>query len=306
MMNITLSSTYTPSDILLSQSDSLEFLKSTPSDLATLIVTSPPYNIGKPYEQRTELGKYLDWQQEILTECIRILKPNGSICWQTGNYISDREVYPLDIFFYQILRERLGLKLRNRIIWKFGHGLHCTYRFSGRYETILWFTKTDDYIFNLDSIRVPQKYPGKKYFDGAKAGQLSGNPLGKNPSDIWDVLVEDWENEVWDIPNVKSNHPEKTTHPCQYPIELVERLVLALTNEGDIVLDPFMGVGSSLIVAVLHNRKAIGIDKEKEYVDLAKIRILQALDGTLKRRKLGTQVYDSSKSNLSKVPKEWM
>ena len=125
-----------------------------------------------------------------------------------------------------------GLKLRNRIIWRFNHGLHCKKRFSGRYETILWFTKNDEYVFNLDPVRVPSKYPGKRHFKGPKRGQLSGNPLGKNPSDIWDVVQQDWEDEVWDIPNVKANHPEKTEHPCQFPVELVQRCVLALTQPG--------------------------------------------------------------------------
>ena len=113
-------------------------------------------------------------------------------------------------------------------------GLHCKKRLSGRYETILWFTKSDDYTFNLDPIRVPQKYPNKKYFKGKNKGKLSCNPLGKNPSD------------VWEIPNVKHNHVEKTEHPCQFPVELVDRLVLSLTNEGDVVFDPFLDLGLQL------------------------------------------------------------
>ena len=162
-----------------------------------------------------------------------------------------------------------SLKLRNRIIWYFGHGLHASNRFSGRYETILWFSKTDDYIFNLDNVRVPSKYPGKRHFKGPKKGLPSGNPLGKNPSDIWEIVVKDWDREIWDIPNVKSNHPEKTEHPCQFPIELVERCVLALTDENSWVLDPFAGVGSTLIAAVKNNRNAMGIEKEQAYCKIA-------------------------------------
>ena len=107
---------------------------------------------------------------------------------------------------------------------------------------MLWFTKTDSYTFNLDSVRVPSKYPGKtNYKPGKHYGLPSGNPLGKNPSDIWKIVQRDWESALWNIPNVKANHPEKTIHPCQFPIELVERCVLALTNKGDRVLDPFSG-----------------------------------------------------------------
>src|SRR5690606_23855272 len=129
------------------------------------------------------------------------------------------------------------------IIWRFDHGFHASRRFSGRYETILWFTKSaDNFIFNLDNVRVQTKYWSKKHSKGSKKGQFSSNPKGKNPSDIWDILVRDWDNEVWNIPNVKANHVEKTIHPCQYPVELVERCVLALTEPESWVLDPFAGV----------------------------------------------------------------
>jgi hypothetical protein len=122
-------------DIILSWNDVLEFLKTVPSNIATLVVTSPPYNIGKPYEETLEFRNYIKWQEEVIKECVRILKPNGSICWEIGNYVKDGEVFPLDIYFYTVFK-KLGLKLRNRIIWHFGHGLHAKKRFSGRYEVI--------------------------------------------------------------------------------------------------------------------------------------------------------------------------
>jgi adenine-specific DNA-methyltransferase len=292
--------------VALANMDILEFLKTVEEPFATLIVTSPPYNIGKIYEKRAEFEDYLKWQANVLGECARILKTNGSICWEVGNYVENGEVFPLDVFFYKILKDDLGLKLRNRIIWRFGHGLHASKRFSGRYETILWFTKTDDYVFNLDSIRVPQKYPGKTHYKGPNIGKPSSNPKGKNPSDVWEVLLEDWESEVWDIPNVKSNHPEKTIHPCQFPIELVERLVLALTNDEDYVFDPFVGVGSALVAAVLNNRKGVGVDKEEQYIKIARDRIEKAMAGELKRRKLGTPVYvPTGREKVSQIPEEW-
>lgn len=185
------------------------------------------------------------------------------------------------MFIYRICK-RLGLKLRNRIVWSFEHGLHCRNRFSGRYETILWFTKADSCVFNLDAVRVPQKYPGEKYFKGPKAGQYSCNPLGKNPGDIWT------------IPNVKHNHIEKTIHPCQFPIELVERLVLALTNPGDLVVDPYIGVGSAACAAVIHGRRAAGADLVAEYLQTARDRVKRALQGDLRRRPLGRAIYQPS------------
>ncbi|HEV3483712.1 MAG TPA: site-specific DNA-methyltransferase [Candidatus Acidoferrales bacterium] len=263
----------------LFQGDRLDLIREIPDSAARLIVTSPPYNIGKKYERRVRFDEYLKSQRDTLKECARILAIDGSLCWQVGNHIGKGgEVFPLDMFIYRICK-RLGLKLRNRIVWCFEHGLHCRSRLSGRYETVLWFTKGDDYVFNLDAIRVPQKYPGKKYFKGARIGQYSCNPLGKNPSD------------VWTIPNVKHNHVEKTAHPCQFPIELVERLVLALTNPNDLVVDPYIGVASAACAAVLHNRRAAGAEVVSEYVRIGRERVKHAIEGRLRRRPLGRPVY---------------
>jgi len=292
-------------DVVLGLNDVTRFVKDIPDKSVMLVVTSPPYNIGKPYEERLEFKKYLAWQRKIIEECVRILDDRGSICWEVGNYIEDKEVFPLDLYFYRILKD-IGLKLRNRIIWRIGHGLHARLRFSGRYETILWFTKSDDYFFNLDAVRVRQKYPGKRSYRGPNSGKPSSNPLGKNPSNIWDIVVRDWDLEVWDIPNVKASHREKTIHPCQFPIELVERLVLALTNEDNVVFDPFAGVGSSIVAAILHNRKAVGVEKEKVYTDISFKRILEAINGTLRKRPLGKPVYKpKGNEKVARVPPEW-
>jgi DNA modification methylase len=271
-----------------------------------LIITSPPYNVGKSYETKTSIEKYLETQEEIIAELVRTLSIKGNLCWQIGNYVDKGEVFPLDIFYYQIFK-KYGLQLRNRIIWHFGHGLHASNRFSGRYETILWFSKTDDYIFNLDNVRVPSKYPGKRHFKGPKKGLLSGNPLGKNPSDIWEIIQQDWEKEMWDIPNVKSNHPEKENHPCQFPIELVERCVLALTDENSWVLDPFAGVGSAVIAAIKNNRNAIGVEKEAEYCKIALQRIKDFNEGKLKIRPINKPIHKpTGNDKVSQLPEEWL
>jgi adenine-specific DNA-methyltransferase len=292
-------------DIVLYNGDTNDLVDTIPDNYVKLIVTSPPYNLGKSYENQVSVEKYLEAQTRTISKLYRILRSDGSICWQVGNFIEDGEVYPLDIFYYRIFKE-LGLFLRNRIIWHFGHGLHASKRFSGRYETILWFTKGHDYTFNLDAVRVPSKYPGKRHYKGPNKGKPSGNPKGKNPSDVWDLLAQEWEDCFWDIPNVKSNHPEKTIHPCQYPVELVERFVLALTNEGDWVFDPYVGVGSSIIAAVKHNRRALGSEKESEYVDIAHERLASFFHGTLRLRPLGKPVYKpTGKEKVSQTPPEW-
>ncbi len=266
-------------DANIACSDNLAFMSGLPSGSMQLIVTSPPYNIGKAYETKKSLESYIVAQAKVIEECVRLVHPRGSICWQVGNHIQDGEIFPLDTMLYPIF-QTFGLKLRNRIVWHFEHGLHCSRRLSGRYETILWFTKGDDYIVNLDPIRVPSKYPGKKYFKGPKAGQLSCNPLGKNPGD------------VWVFPNVKNNHAEKTLHPCQFPVELVERLVLSLTEKGGNVLDPYMGVGTAIIGAAMHGRVGYGCDIVQEYVDIALKRIRALEAGTLKTRPMYKPVYD--------------
>lgn len=272
--------------------DCLELLKGIPDGSIQLIVTSPPYNIGKQYERKLKLSLYLEQQAAVINECIRVLSDKGSICWQVGNYVEDGSIIPLDTVLYPIFRDA-GLKMRNRIIWHFEHGLHCSTRFSGRYETIIWFTKSRDYVFNLDSVRVPQKYPGKKHFKGPKAGQYSCNPLGKNPGDLWV------------IPNVKSNHIEKTIHPCQFPVELIERLVLSMSNEDDWVFDPFLGTGTTIIAAVRHNRRGVGAELHGQYADIARERVRRELNGTLKTRPMTRPVYDPNENGNRLTIRPW-
>ncbi|MBI3090659.1 MAG: site-specific DNA-methyltransferase [Candidatus Tectomicrobia bacterium] len=265
--------------VTLFHGDCLALLATIPENSAQLIVTSPPYNLGKVYENKLDIDLYVAQQAGVITECVRILNERGSICWQVGNYVERGSIIPLDVLLYPAF-QRHGLKMRNRIVWHFEHGLHCSRRFSGRYEVILWFTKSADYIFNLDALRVPQKYPGKRYFKGPKAGEYSCNPLGKNPGD------------VWVIPNVKHNHIEKTEHPCQFPVELVERLVLGLTEKDNLVFDPFMGVGSTAVAAVRHGRRVAGAELDAKYLEIALARAGLAAEGLLQVRPMGREIYE--------------
>lgn len=276
------------------QGDVLAFLKGLPLEpVFDLIATSPPYNIGKEYESKQALEAYLEWQSTIIDELIPRLKDGGSLCWQVGNFVVDNQIFPLDIEFAPIFKKH-KLQMRNRIIWTFGHGLHTQRRFSGRYEVVLWYTKTeskkDGYTFNLDEVRVPSKYPGKKHFKGPNAGQFSGNPLGKNPED------------VWNIPNVKSNHVEKTIHPCQFPVGLIERVVLALTNPSDLIFDPFAGVASAGVAAAIHGRRFWGCELDADYAEVGRQRMQDALDGNAVYRPHDRPIYDHTQSSLSKMP----
>lgn len=249
----------------IEQIDCLVGMQHLQEESIDLIITSPPYNIGKSYETKEKLTVYLEWQREVIHACARVLRTGGSIAYQVGNYVDKGRVYPLDCLLFGYFLEA-GLIPRNRIVWHFEHGLHCKNRLSGRHETVLWFTKGEDYTFNLDAIRVPQKYPGKRHYKGPKKGQLSGNPLGKNPGDVWTIT------------NVKNNHPEKTEHECQFPLDLIQPLIKALSNPGEVVLDPFMGSGTTAVAAALLDRRFAGFELNTDYISIANRRLKSTIE----------------------------
>jgi adenine-specific DNA-methyltransferase len=236
--------------------DCADLLGGLPDECVDLVVSSPPYNLGKEYEARRALQVYLEGQTAVLRECCRVLKRTGSIFWQVGAFSDSGSLIPLDIRFFPIL-EGLGLIPRNRIVWVRQHGLHAQRKFSCRHETILWFTKSDCYKFFLDPVRVPQKWQNKKHYRGDRKGEYSCNPDGKNPGDIW--LFR----------NVKHNHEEQTIHPCQFPEDLVARIILATTERGDVVLDPYMGAGTVAVVAAAHDRHFTGAELDPIYHNVA-------------------------------------
>lgn len=272
--------------VRLIHGDSLLVMSEMQPESIDLVITSPPYNIGKDYETVLPLSEYLEQQRIMIAKCVHLLRPGGSLCWQVGFTKSGSELLPLDIILYPIFKE-LGLELVNRIVWTFGHGMHAKKRFSGRHETILWFRKEGNETFwDLDSVRVPQKYPGKRHYKGPKKGEYSGNLLGKNPGD------------VWDIPNVKANHSEKTEHQCQFPIALAQRLVRALAPKDGIVFDPYAGVATTMCAAVIEGRRSVGIEREKTYHKIGLNRVEAALRGDLQFRDI-SEVKSEPKPNTS-------
>lgn len=283
-------------DATLRTSDCLRFLKTLPDECAQLVLTSPPYNIGKSYEpHRLSIDEYIATQKKVIDEAVRLVKPGGSICWQVGHYVNGHaQIIPLDMLLYPCFRAhevKQKIYLRNRIIWHFEFGCHSQRRFSGRHEVILWFTKGDEYKFHLNCLRVPQKYPGKRAYRGRRKGKYSGNPLGKNPGD------------VWIFPNVKGKHIEKTIHPCQFPIELAERLIEAFTDKRDLVIDPYVGVGSTVAAAILHGRRAAGCDTIAEYVRIARHRARLAAKDDLDYRPRSRLVYKpNANTPLTVIP----
>lgn len=275
--------------------DCADLLRSLPDESIDLVLSSPPYCIGKAYEDKTKAEDFIKDHESILPEIVRVTKTGGSICWQVGYHVSNGVVTPLDYIIYRILNEECkNIHLRNRIVWTFGHGLHSADRFSGRHETLLWFTKGKTYNFNLDEVRVPQKYPGKRHYKGGLKGKPSGNPKGKNPTD------------VWDIPNVKANHVEKTEHPCQFPVALAQRVIKSLTKPNDLVLDPYAGSGSAGAAAALLKRKFVGAELEPKYYRIALSRLKSAIKDKLPFRPEDKPVYEPPQNTpLTTMPTEW-
>ena len=252
--------------------DNLDFMAKYQDNYFNLICTSPPYNIPIAYGKRMPFDCYLKQMRKVIKECDRVLNSTGAIIWQVGNYVDkDGSILPLDVYFLPMFL-KLGYKLRNRVALITEFGQHSKHRLSGRWECFLWLTKSDNYTFNLDEIRIPQLYPGKKAYKGPNAGNLSSNPLGKNPGDHWKYNP------------VRSNHPEKVDHPCAFPLDIVFKWIKAFSNISDKVLDPFMGVGSIPISAKALGRKGYGCDLKQDYVDIAVNRLQQLKRGELKAR----------------------
>ena len=219
------------------------------------------------------------FHEEVIPLVARVVKPGGSICWQTGYHVKKQQLFPLDYSVFTIFEHQTDFILRNRIIWTFGHGMHERRRFSGRHEVMLWFTKGEIATFNLDAVRVPQKYPGKRHYKGPNKGTWSGNPLGKNPSD------------VWELPHVKAQHPEKENHPCQFPIALAQRVIRSLTIADAVTCDPFAGTGSTGAAALIEGRRFVGAEINSAYVVIMKKRLAQSISGRIRYRPVDRAIF---------------
>jgi adenine-specific DNA-methyltransferase len=244
--------------------DALVALRTTPPETVALTITSPPYNIGKEYEEPLPLESYIEWSAAWIAEVHRVTTRVGAFWFNLG-YVSLPErakAIPLPY----LLWDRVPFYLVQEVVWNYGAGVAARTSFSPRNEKFLWYVKeAANYTFNLDAVRDPDvKYPNQK-----KNGKLKCNPLGKNPTD------------VWTFPKVTSganrSSIERTPHPAQFPEAVIERILLACSNEGDVVLDPFLGSGTTAVVARRLGRRVIGFEASEAYVaDVAVPRLLAA------------------------------
>jgi adenine-specific DNA-methyltransferase len=225
-------------------------------------ITSPPYNIGKEYERDLSVSEYANWLIKINKLIFNATIKNGSYLLNLGYLKIEEKARALPIPY--LIWDKTNFYLNQEIVWNYGAGVACKNYLSPRNEKILWYVKNqDEYTFNLDAIRDPDvKYPNSK-----KNGKLRTNTLGKNPSDVWQIA------KVTTGANRSSD--ERTKHPAQFPEDLVSRMVLGFTNENDIILEPFLGSGTTAIIAMKNKRYCIGFEINTNYCEIAKKRIEQ-------------------------------
>jgi site-specific DNA-methyltransferase (adenine-specific) len=227
--------------------DAIESMRELPSASVDLIIADPPYNLGKDYGNNKDLKAwhhYEEFTEEWLTEAIRLMKPTSSIYVFMGvRFISS---------LFTLMEDKFNLNFNGWITWHYTQGMGRKRGFSPRHEDLLSFTKSDNYTFNLDDVRIPQKYFRKR-----------NNMNGANPGD------------VWQFSHVHYCSAEREKHPTQKPEALMERMIGASSNEGDLVLDPFSGSGTTCRVAKIMNRKWIGIDLNPEYIEMGEKRVKQ-------------------------------
>jgi len=240
--------------------DALDLLKKIPSNSIDLVVTSPPYNIGKVYERSLPIDEYLNWCEQWLQEIFRVVTESGSF-WLNLGYVpiaQKGKAIPLPY----LLWDKTPFFMIQEVVWNYGAGVASKHSFSPRNEKFLFFVKDpDNYVFNLDSVRDKNvKYPNQK-----KNGKLKVNPLGKNPSDVWQIA------KITSGANRSSK--ERAPHPAQFPETVIERIILVSSNPGDILLDPFLGSGTTSAVAQRLSRQSIGFEIQAPYVEYATERV---------------------------------
>ncbi len=245
--------------------NALDLFKSIKDESIDLIIADPPYNLGKDYGNNHDLkgfDEYICFTREWLSEAKRVLKPTGTIYVFMGvRFIS---------YLFDIMDRELQLFFNSWIVWHYTQGLGKTKGFSPRHDDILAFNKNKDFVFNLDDIRVPQKYYRER-----------NNMRGANPGD------------VWQFSHVHYSNPNRQNHPTQKPEGIIERIVLASSNSNDVVLDPFSGSGTTLRVCQQLERKAIGFELNPEYIAITELRLSEPFIG-----------FDSVDPRMERVPND--
>jgi adenine-specific DNA-methyltransferase len=247
-------------NVFIFNADTVNLMRVLPSDSVSLTVTSPPYNIGKEYEAVVDIQEYVEWTKAWTKEIPRVLTKNGAFWLNLGYVRFDDKAKALPLPY--LLWDKIDLYLIQEIVWNYGAGVAGKRFLSPRNEKWLWYVvDPENYTFNLDAIRDPDvKYPTQK-----KNGKLRCNTIGKNPSDVWQIAKV--------TSGTDRSSPERTPHPAQFPTDLIDRIILGFSNEHEIILDPFLGSGSTAISCLRHSRRVIGFEIRQDYCAVATKRI---------------------------------
>jgi DNA modification methylase len=247
--------------------DSLQQLAKVPSASVDLVFADPPFNIGYEYDQYDDKRSkvdYLAWTEKWMSAVHRVLKPTGSFFLAIGDEYAAEMKVRLDA---------LGMHQRNWIIWHYTFGVSCTKKFNRSHAHIFYYVNDPKkYTFNPDAVRVPSARM-TTYADSR------ANPLGKLPDDTWYLRPQETDelfnekSDTWAISRVCGTFKERTEHPCQMPEAVLERIVKASTQPGDIVLDPFGGSGTTLAVAKRLRRRYLGIELSPVYAEAIRERL---------------------------------
>jgi adenine-specific DNA-methyltransferase len=263
---------YDRHNILLYQGDCLELLSRVPRDTFDLTVTSPPYNIGKAYEAERDVAEYIDWCAAWIAEVYRVASLDGAF-WLNLGYLSVPNTARAIPIPY-LLWDRVPFFLVQEVVWQYGAGVAAKLAYSPRNEKFLWYVRDQNEVyFDLDAVRDPNiKYPNQ-----FKNGKRKVNLAGKNPGD------------VWAFPKVTSGRnrssPERTPHPAQFPVAVIERIIKGGSPPGALVLDPFMGSGTTAEAAMRLGRPVVGIELNADYVTIAAERLDRMGDALAAERK---------------------
>jgi site-specific DNA-methyltransferase (adenine-specific) len=268
--------------------DALDALKSLiPDGTVDLIFADPPYNIGKDFNGRKDKWEsdeaYLDWCYQWLDLCIQKLKPNGSFYVMTST-----QAMP---FFDIHLRKKL--EVLSRIVWHYdSSGVQAKRYYGSMYEPILFCVKDkENYTFNSKAVLVEAKTGAKRKLIDYRKPIPSVYNSQKVPGN------------VWEMPRVRYRMGEYENHPTQKPIALLERIILASSNSGDLVLDPFSGTFTTSFVAKKLGRKSIGIEIEEEYIKigLRRLEIQSSYNGKKLRREPRTFEKANTKQTINQA-----
>ena len=231
--------------------DALKVLPTWPEGCVDLVFADPPFNIGYDYDRYDDNRppqEYLDWTERWIDACLRVLKAEGTI------WIAIGDEYAAEIR----VRMRSRATLRNWVVWHYTFGQNCKRKFNRSHTHLFYFVKDPKrFTFNADAVRVPSAR--QTTYNDKRA-----NPKGKLP------------NDVWTFSRVCGTFRERVGwHPCQMPVELLERIVLACSRPGEVVLDPFAGSGTTLVAAARNDRRWVGVELSEDYARRATCRVRQ-------------------------------